>query len=102
MNRNEIITKLRNFLTSASTVKVSALVLFTLVMTGIISSQNYFFQNIIENGMSKRDVIAQKTLTVVDVKRTEQHRKEVASRLEPVLAAAEDEFIKTNLLTLEK
>ena len=101
MNRNEIITKLRNFLTSASTVKVSALVLFTLVMTGIISSQNYFFQNIIENGMSKRDVIAQKTLTVVDVKRTEQHRKEVASRLEPVLAAAEDEFIKTNLLTLE-
>ena len=101
MNKTEIITKVRAFLTSANTVKVTALLFFTLIMTGIISSQNYFFQNIIENGISKRDVIAQKTLTVVDVKRTEQQRKEVASRLEPVLTAAEDEFIKTNLFTLE-
>ena len=70
-------------------------------MTAVIASQNYFFQNIIENGISKRDIIAQKTLTVVDVKRTEQHRKEVASKVEPVLTAAEDEFIKTNLVTME-
>ncbi len=101
MNKNEILNNLRAFLTSTNTIKVSALLFFTLVMTGIISSQNYFFQNIIENGISKRDIVAQKTLTVVDVKRTEQQRKEVASRLEPVLTAAEDEFIKTNLLTLE-
>ena len=101
MNKNEIIINVKAFLTSANTIKVTALLFFTLVMTGIISSQNYFFQNIIENGISKRDIIAQKTLTVVDVKRTEQHRKEVASRLDPVLTAAEDEFIKTNLLTLE-
>ena len=101
MKRIELIDKIRAFLTSASTVKIAALLFFTLVLTGIIASQNYFFQNIIENGISKRDVIAQKTLTVVDVKRTEQHRKEVASRIDPILAAAEDEFIKTNLLTLE-
>ncbi|MBE7709641.1 MAG: HDIG domain-containing protein [Cyanobacteria bacterium SIG32] len=101
MNKNEIITNLKTFLTSVNTVKIAALLIFTFVMTGIISSQNYFFQNIIENGISKRDIVAQKTLTVVDVKRTEQHRKEVASRIDPVLTAAEDEFIKTNLLTLE-
>lgn len=97
----DFINKLKNFMTSSNTVKVSALIGFTLLMTGVISSQNYFFQNIIENGISKRDIIAQKTLTVVDVKRTEQHRKEVASRVEPVLTAAEDEFIKTNLTTME-
>ena len=88
-------------LLSGKASKVLYLLLFTLILTGIISSQNYFFQNIIEDGISKRDIIAQKTLTVIDVKRTEQHRKEVASRVEPVLTAAEDEFIKNNLITLE-
>ena len=70
-------------------------------MTAIIASQNFFFQNIIENGISKRDIIAQKTLTVEDVKRTEQHKKEVAQKVEPVMAPAEDEFIKNNLQTLQ-
>ena len=101
MIKFEFINKVKGFFTSATTVKVSALLGFTLLMTAVIASQNYFFQNIIENGISKRDIIAQKTLTVVDVKRTEQHRKEVASKVEPVLTAAEDEFIKTNLITLE-
>ncbi len=98
---NTIINNIKAFFTSSSTVKISALLGFTILFTGVISSQIYFFQNIIENGISKRDIIAQKTLTVVDVKRTEQHRKEVASRVEPVLTAAEDEFIKTNLITME-
>lgn len=97
----ELVNKLKNFLVSSNTVKVSALIGFTVLMTGVIASQNYFFQNIIENGISKRDIVAQKTLTVVDVKRTEQHRKEVASKVEPVLTAAEDDFIKTNLTTME-
>ena len=101
MNKNEIIDKIKDISTSPNFVKISAIAVFTVAMTAVIASQNYFFQNIIENGISKRDIIAQKTLTVVDVKRTEQHRKEVASRVEPVLTSAEDEFIKTNLNTLE-
>ena len=40
-------------------------------------------------------------MTVEDVKRTEQHRKEVAQKVEPVMAPAEDDFIKTNLQTLQ-
>src|SRR5574344_978466 len=74
---------------------------FTLFLTAIISSQNFFFQNIIENEISKRDIVAQKTLTVVDVQRTEQHKKEVAQKVDPILAPAEDDFIKTNLQTLQ-
>lgn len=101
MNKNDIIDKIREFFTSSQTIKISALFGFTLLLTAIIASQTYVFQNIIDNGISKRDIIAQKTLTVVDVKRTEQHKKEVASRIEPVLTSAEDEFIKTNLTTLE-
>ena len=101
MAKFEFVSKLRDFITSAQSVKVFSFIGFTVLMTAIIASQNFFFQNIIENGISKRDIIAQKTLTVEDVKRTEQHRKEVAQKVEPVMAPAEDEFIKTNLQTLQ-
>ena len=76
--------------------------LFVLTMSVIISSQNFFFQRVIENGISKKDVIAQKTITVVDTKRTDQHKKEVSQGIEPILTQTEDNFIKENLDTLEK
>lgn len=84
--------------------KVTDIVLFlcfSLVMTLIVSSQNFFFQRVIENGISKKDIIAQKTITVVDTKRTEQHRQDVVQNIEPILIPAEDEFIKVNLDTLQ-
>jgi putative nucleotidyltransferase with HDIG domain len=45
--------------------------------------------------------MAQKTITVVDVKRTEQHKREIAQKIDPILAPAEDDFIKNNLETLQ-
>ena len=75
---------------------------FVLTMSVIISSQNFFFQRVIENGISKKDVIAQKTITVIDTKRTDQHKKEVSQGIEPILTQTEDNFIKENLDTLEK
>ena len=77
-------------------------IIFTVLMAITISSQNYFFQKVIENGISKKDIIAQKDITVIDTKKTEQHKKEVAQNVEPIITQAEDEFITTNLLTLRK
>ena len=76
-------------------------VLFTALMALMISSQNYFFQKVIENGISKKDIVAQKDIKVIDTKKTEQHKKEVAQNIEPVITQAEDEFITTNLSTLK-
>ena len=101
MAKLEFVSNLKEFFTSAQTLKYIYFVVFTLLMTSVIASQNFFFQNIIENGISKRDINKKKTLTVEDVKRTEQHRKEVAQKVEPVMAPAEDDFIKTNLQTLQ-
>lgn len=101
MIKIEFAPKVRDFFTSRQFLKTLSFIGFTVLMTAIIASQNFFFQNIIENGISKRDIIAQKTLTVEDVKRTEQHKKEVAQKIEPVMAPAEDEFIKNNLQTLQ-
>lgn len=101
MIKIEFAPKVRDFFTSRQFLKTLSFIGFTVLMTAIIASQNFFFQNIIENGISKRDIITQKTLTVEDVKRTEQHKKEVAQKVEPVMAPAEDEFIKNNLQTLQ-
>jgi hypothetical protein len=76
--------------------------IFTLLMTVAISSQNYFFQKVIDNGISKRDIIAQKDIKVIDTKKTEQHKKEVAQSVEPILTQAEDDFIMSSLVTLQK
>lgn len=101
MNKEDFFIKIREFYGSSIVHKIGAFIGFTLIMTALIASQNFFFQNIIENGISKRDIIAQKTLTVEDVKRTEQRKKEVAQKVEPVLTPAEDDFIKTNLQTFQ-
>ncbi len=101
MTKIEYLEKLRDFFTSSKVVKVFYLVVFTVLVTAIIASQNFFFQSIIDNGISKKDIIAQKTLTVEDVKRTEQHKREVAQKVEPILVPAEDDFIKSNLETLQ-
>ncbi len=101
MNKIITMSKIRDFFLSAQAFKTAGFIFFTVLLTTIIASQNFFFQSIVENGISKKDIIAQKTITVVDVKRTEQHKKEVAQKVEPILTSAEDDFIRTNLETLE-
>lgn len=101
MQKNEYIERTKEFLSSSKVVKLFYLITFTVLVTCIIASQNFFFQSIIENGISRRDIIAQKTLTVEDVKRTELHKREVAQKVEPILVPAEDDFIKSNLETLQ-
>ncbi len=101
MIKHEFLDKLRDFFTSSIVVKMVYLISFTVLITAIIASQNFFFQSIIENGISKRDIIAQKTMTVEDVKRTEQHKREIAQKVEPILVPAEDDFIKSNLETIQ-
>lgn len=93
--------KVFEFLSSSKVINFLAFITFTIVMTAVISSHNFFFKSIIENGISKKDIIAQKTITVVDVEKTELHKKEIAQRIDPILAPADDEFIKNNLATLQ-
>ena len=94
-------TKFLDIISSKMFRNTMCFILFTFLMTVTISSQNYFFQKVIENGISKRDIVAEKDIKVVDTKKTEQHKKEVAQSVEPILTQAEDEFITTSLLTLQ-
>lgn len=97
----ELYNSLKERLQTYKVTDILLFVCFSFIMTIIISSQNFFFQKVIENGISKKDIIAQKNITVIDTKRTEQHRQDVVQNIEPILIPAEDEFIKVNLDTLQ-
>lgn len=101
MDKIKLPEQVKVFLTSTKFLNTFYFIVFTLAMTIIISSQNFLFQQIVENGISRRDVIAEKTLVVEDTKRTEFHRKEVAQKVEPIFTVTEDEFIKNNLSSLQ-
>ena len=92
--------KFLDFISSKNFRNILCFIIFTALMTITISSQNYFFQKVIENGISKKDIVAQKDIILIDTKKTELHRKEVAQNIEPILTQADDEFIITNLSTL--
>ncbi|MCQ2739117.1 MAG: HDIG domain-containing protein [bacterium] len=94
--------KLIDFILSKKFRNAVLFIFFTFFMTSAISSQNYFFQKVIENGISKRDIIAQRDIKVIDTRKTELHKKEVAQAVEPILTQAEDDFIVSSLDTLQK
>ena len=93
--------KFLDFISSKTFRNVFCFILFTSLMTAAISSQNFFFQKIIDNNMALKEVIAEKDIKVIDTVKTEQHRKEVAQNVEPILTQAEDEFITTSLTALK-
>ncbi len=99
--KTKILENTTDFFTSSKVINFLLFLLFTISMSAIVSSQNFFFKSIIENGISKKDIVAQKTITVIDVQKTELHKKEIAQKIDPILAPAEDDFIKNNLATLQ-
>lgn len=101
MKQLKSFAKVAEIFSSSKVLSLSAFFIFTILMSLILSSQNFFFQNIIENGISKKDIITPKTITVIDVKRTEQHKREIAQKIDPILTPAEDDFIKNNFATLQ-
>ena len=92
--------KFLDFISSKSFRNVFCFILFTALMAITISSQNYFFQKIIENGVSKLDIPAKRDMKVVDTVKTEQLKKKAMQGVEPILTQAEDESIVTNLSNL--
>lgn len=101
MTQSKYIDNAIEFFSSSRVLKFLGFFAFVLAMSAIISSQNFFFKSIIENGISKKDIIAQKTITVVDAQKTEFHKKEIAQKVNPILSPADDSFIKNNLAILQ-
>lgn len=88
-------------LSSSKLVNILYFLLFSLLFTLVLSSKYFLFENIIsEDNTSKHDIVAPKTIEVIDTFKTEQQKKEAALKIEPILTPAEDNYIKNNLTNL--
>ena len=70
---------------------------FALILCALLSSRYYLYQNLIENGIAQKTITAKNSFEVIDKQRTELIKREVASKIHPVVAPVESSYIKTDL-----
>ena len=103
MKKIQFMNQLADTFASSKMVNLLIFIVFAVVMTITLGAKYYLFQSIVsEDGISKKDIIAHKTIKVVDTFKTEQNKKEIAQKIEPILTPAEDNYIKNNYATLVK
>lgn len=103
MKKIQIFNRLADLFSSSKMINLLVFIVFALVLTATLGARYYLFQSIIsDDGTSKRDIVAPKTIKVVDTFKTEQNKKEIAQKIEPILTPAEDTYIKNNYTTLLK
>ncbi len=101
MKNYKLIHIIKNALNTNNFKNIIFFIFFAIILTLILASKYIFFQNLINNdGLSKREIVANKTIEVVDAFKTEQLRKEVAQKVDPILVPAEDTYIMSNLVSL--
>ena len=103
MRKIQLINLLADTFSSSKVINLLIFITFAIVMTAALGARYYLFQSIIaDDGTSKRDIVAPKTIKVVDTFKTEQNKKEIAQKVEPILTPAEDSYIKNNYAMLIK
>ncbi len=103
MRKIQLINLLADTFSSSKVINLLIFITFAIVMTAALGARYYLFQSIIaDDGTSKRDIVAPKTIKVVDTFKTEQNKKEIAQKVEPILTPAEDSYIKNNYAMLVK
>jgi len=103
MKKIQFMNQLSDFFASSKMINLLIFVAFAILMTLVLGARYYLFQSIIaDDGTSKKEIVANKTIKVVDTFKTEQNKKEVAQKVEPILMPAEDTYIKNNYTSLVK
>lgn len=85
-----------SYLTSEKFCLIAIYIFTVITMTAVLTSKHYLFQSIIDNGLSKKNIIASKRIEVVDIEKTEQRKREMARRVQPILTPFHDEHIINN------
>lgn len=82
MRKIQFFNLLGDIFSSSKIINLLVFIIFALVLTATLSARYYLFQSIIsDDGTSKRDIIAPKTIKVVDTFKTEQNKKEIAQKV---------------------
>lgn len=74
-----------------------AFVLVAIIMTSLLSIRYYSSQGIIENGIAQKAIHAKNTFQIIDKQRTESIKREVASKIRPIIIPVEQSYIEDDL-----
>lgn len=103
MKKIQFTNLLADTFSSSKVFNLLIFIAFAIIMTAVLGARYYLFQSIInDDGTSKKDIVAYRTIKVVDTFKTEQNKKEIAQKVEPILTPAEDTYIKNNYTTIVK
>ncbi len=86
---------------SADILSVLAFLLVALIITIILSSRYFHYQNIVENGLSNKLIKAKKTIEVIDTQKTEVLKRDIASKIRPVVMPVDEMYIRASLASLK-
>ena len=99
MKKFKIFNIFDDILSSLKAINVVAFLLFSFLFTLVLSSKYFLFENIItSDNTSKHDIIATKEIKVVDSFKTEQQKKEVAMKIEPIFSIELIKIVKLFLI----
>ena len=103
MNKNKFFSFINNFFSSYKVLNILVVVVYAILLTFTLSLKYYLFQSVINpDNTSKKDIVALKTIDVIDTYKTELLKKEVAKKIDPILTTADDTYIKNNYLAFVK
>ncbi|MDD3236500.1 MAG: HDIG domain-containing protein [Candidatus Gastranaerophilales bacterium] len=98
MNKPKFLNTFLETLTSSRTINITLFILFAIAFTTLLLSKYFIFQSIVDDDNTCRvDIVAPKTIEVVDTFKTVQRKKEMAQKIDPIMTPAEDSYIKNNL-----
>ncbi|MEW5822451.1 MAG: HDIG domain-containing metalloprotein [Cyanobacteriota bacterium] len=95
--------KYLSYLSSLEGQRLIVTVIAVILVTFILCSRYFSFQSVISDNIAKQEIIANKTIEVVDVRATELKRKEAAAKVKPAFKPVEgdvDEAIENRLLNI--
>ncbi len=86
----KLIKKAFEFLTQPKITGSLVFLITLILLTSLLSSRYYLFNDLVENGKANRDIIAPKTITIIDKNKTEQQKYEIAQKAVPILIPIQD------------
>ena len=82
MKKIQFSNLLADTFSSSKVLNLFVFIMFALAMTFVLGARYYLFSSIInDDGTSKKDIVAYKTIKVVDTFKTEQNKKEIAQKV---------------------
>lgn len=82
---------------SSKPVAISAFLLVAIIITSLLAVRYYLLQDIVQNGIATKTILAKNTFQVVDKQRTELIKREVANKIKPIIVPVEESYIESDL-----